>query len=79
MQFFLARYWPLGEMTEADEFLSCFSLIRKRELKPKLEDKLREEETVLMDLNPQLEAFELDIQLQMKTTMSQLGVQIRKQ
>jgi hypothetical protein len=69
----------LYPMTEADEFLSCFSLIRKRELKPKLEDKLREEETVLMDVNPQLEAFELDIQLQMKTTMSQLGVQIRKQ
>jgi hypothetical protein len=53
-------------------------LERKRELKPKLEDKLREEETALMDLNSQLDAFELDIQLQMKTAMSQSGVQIKR-
>jgi len=54
-------------------------LERKRDLKPKLEDKVREEETVLMDLDSQLDAFELDIQLQMKTAMSQSGVQIKRQ
>ena len=54
-------------------------LERKHELKPKLEDKLREEETALMDLNSQLDAFELDIQRQMKTAMSQSGVQIKRQ
>ena len=54
-------------------------LERKRELKPKLEDKLREEQDVLNDLNSQLDAFVRDIELQMKTAMSQSREQIRKQ
>ena len=53
-------------------------LERKRELKPKLEDKLREEQDVLNDLNSQLDAFERDIELQMKTVMSQSREQTRK-
>jgi hypothetical protein len=54
-------------------------LERKRELKPKVEDKLREERDVLNDLNGQLDAFERDIELQMRTAMSQSREQIRKQ
>lgn len=45
-------------------------LERKRELKPKLMDKLREERDVLNDMNAQLDAFERDIELHMKTAMS---------
>ena len=51
----------------------------KRELKPKLMDKLREERDVLNDMNAQLDAFERDIELHMKTAMSQSRVQIIKQ
>ena len=54
-------------------------LERKRELKPKLMDKLREERDVLNDMNAQLDAFERDIELHMKTAMSQSRVQIIKQ
>ena len=54
-------------------------LERERELKPKLTDKLREERDVLNDMNAQLDAFERDIELHMKTAMSQSRVQIIKQ
>jgi len=54
-------------------------LERNRELKPKLEDKLRLEQDVLNDLNSQLDAFERDIEVQMKTAMSQSRELIRKQ
>jgi hypothetical protein len=54
-------------------------LERKRELKPKLDDKLREERDVLNDLNSQLDAFVRDIELQMKTAMSQSRFQTIKQ
>ena len=54
-------------------------LERERELKPKLTDKLREERDVLNEMNAQLDAFERDIELHMKTAMSQSRVQIIKQ
>jgi hypothetical protein len=54
-------------------------LERERELKPKLTDKLREERDVLNDMNAQLDAFERDLELHMKTAMSQSRVQIIKQ
>src|SRR5258706_7403857 len=54
-------------------------LERERELKPKLMDKLREERDVLNEMNAQLDAFERDIELHMKTAMSQSRVQIIKQ
>src|SRR6266404_1621504 len=54
-------------------------LERERELKPKLTDKLREERDVLNEMNAQLDAFERDIELHMKTAMSQSRVQIIEQ
>ena len=54
-------------------------LERERELKPKLMDRLREQRDVLNDMNAQLDAFERDIELHMKTAMSQSRVQIIKQ
>jgi len=54
-------------------------LERERELKPKLMDKLREERDLLNDMNTQLDAFERDIELHMKTAMSQSRDQIIKQ
>jgi hypothetical protein len=54
-------------------------LERKRELKPKFEEKLREQQDVLIGMNSQLEAFERDLELQMKTALSQSVVQTKQQ
>jgi hypothetical protein len=54
-------------------------LARKGELKPKLEEKLREQQGVLIGMNSELAAFEQDIELQMKTAMNQSVVQTKKQ
>jgi hypothetical protein len=51
----------------------------KRDLKPKLEEKLREQQDVLMGMNSELAAFDQDIQLQMKTALSQSVVQTKQQ
>lgn len=54
-------------------------LERERELKPKLEEKLREQQGVLIGMNSELASFEQDIELQMRTAMSQSVVQTKQQ